>query len=143
MAVTTSMLRTELLSSARASLYSALILQGSYLVAHDLNSYGSVAVSIGTVYSLALQQAVSAGEYALLSAGQRDMWGAVLTTAVHGVAISNAQIRAQVAYVWSATTTTRAALLALDTKFGSRAEALFGEHETVTAQDVEHALGIG
>lgn len=141
MAVTISVLRTELLSSVFASTYSAAIAQGSHnAVADRVNSYASIAVSIGTVFTIDMQQCVSAAEYAVLSAGQRDLWGAVLTAAVNGVAISNATIRAQVAFVWSALTTTRAALLGLDTKLGSRSEVLFGEDTFVNATDVQQAL---
>jgi hypothetical protein len=141
MAVSFSALRTELLSSLFASTYSASILVGDDNgVADRLNSLTSAAVSIGTVFTLAMQQAVSSGEYAVLSAGQRDLWGAILTASVNGVAISNAQIRAQVAVVWSAGTATRASLLGLDARPGSRAEVLFGEGIIVTPTDVQKAL---
>lgn len=141
MAFVLSVLRTELLSSLQASAYSASIAVGDDNgVADQLNVLTSATVSVGTVFTLAMQQSVSSGEYAVLSAGQRDLWGAILTTAVTGVAISNAQIRAQVAAVWSAGTTTRANLLALDTRAGSRAEVLFGEGIVVTPTDVQKAL---
>ena len=141
MAVTISVLRTELLSSVFASTYSAAIAQGSHnAVADRVNSYASAAVSIGTVFAIDMQQAVVASEYAVLSGGQRDLWNAVVTTGVNGVAISNTALRAQIAFVWSAGTTTRSSLLALDTKLGSRCEFLFGNGAVATATDVQQAL---
>jgi hypothetical protein len=141
MAVTISVLRAELLSSVFASTYSAAIADGSHnAVADRVNSYASAVVSVGTVYAIDMQQAVVASEYAVLSGGQRDLWNAVVTTGVNGVAISNTALRAQVAFVWSAGTTTRASLLALDTKRGSRCEFLFGNGVVVTATDVQQAL---
>lgn len=143
MAVTISVLRTELLSSVFASTYSAAIAQGSHnAVADRVNSYASATVSVGVIFAIDMQQAVVASEYAVLSGGQRDLWNAVVTTGVNGVSISNAALRAQVAFVWSAGTTTRASLLALDSKRGSRAELLFGEATVVTATDVQQALQV-
>lgn len=137
MAVVISALKTELLSSVRASVYSAgLLLKSDNAVADLVNAASAGNVSIGTIFAIDLQQAVVASEYAVLSSGQRDLWNAIVTTGVTGVAISNATLRAQVAHVWSAGTTTRASLLALDTRTGSRAEILFGAGIAVTPQDV-------
>lgn len=141
MAVTLSVLRSELLSSAQASLYSAAVATGDdNRLADLLNVRGSATVSIGTIYAVDMQQTVVASEYGVLSSGQRDMWNAIVTTGVNGVSISNAALRAQVAYVWSAGTTTRASLLALDTRTGSRAEVLFGVGAAVTPNDIQKAL---
>ena len=137
MAVILSALRTELLSSVRASLYSAALLNGNdNAVADLLNAASAGTVSIGTIFAIDMQQTVVASEYAVLSGGQRDLWNAVVTTGVNGVAISNAALRAQVAFVWSAGTTTRSNLLALDSRTGTRAEILFGEHAVVSPTEV-------
>lgn len=142
MPVILSALRTELLTDPRSLGYSTAVTQGDHNTLVDLinRSAASHSVSMGTVTSINLQQVVVASEYAVLSGGQRDLWNAVLTAATGGVPISNAAIRAQVAVVWSAGTTTRANLLALDTRTGTRAEVLFGEGMRVTSTDIQKAL---
>ncbi len=142
MPVNLSTLRTELLTDPRGLGYSAGISIGDHNRVSDLlnTSAASHSVSIGTIYALDMQQSVVPGEYAVISAGQRDLWGAIVATSINGIAISNTVIRNQVAFVWSAGTTTRSNLLALDTRSGSRAEVLFGEGTVVFSTEVGKAL---
>ena len=142
MAVTLSLLRTELLTDPRGLGYSTAVTRGDHNTLADLLNRlaASNTVSVGTIFVIDMQQAVVASEYAVLSAGQRDLWGAIVTTAVNGIAISNTVLRNQVAFVWSAGTTTRTSLLALDTRSGSRAEVLFGEHTAVSPTEIGKAL---
>ncbi len=142
MSLTLSGLRTEFLTDPRSLGYSTAVTQGDHnrLVYLINTTAASHSVSMGTVTTIAMQSVVVASEYAVLSNGQRDLWNAVLVAAVNGVPISNTVIRNQVAFVWSAGTTTRANLLALDTRTGTRAEVLFGEGIRVTATDVQKAL---
>lgn len=139
---TVSALRTELLTDPTGIGYSTAVTRADHNTLVDqVNRFAvSYAVSMGTVTSIAMQTAVVPGEYGVLSNGQRDLWNAVLVAAVNGVPISNTVIRTQVAFVWSAGTTTRANLLALDTRSGTRAEVLFGEGVRVTSTDVQKAL---
>ena len=140
--LTLSALRTELLTDPTGIGYSTAVTRADHNTLVDLvnRSAASYVVSIGTVTAINLQSVVVASEYAVLSGGQRDLWNAVLTAATGGVPISNTAIRAQVAVVWSAGTTTRSNLLALDTRTGTRAEVLFGEGVRVTSTDVQKAL---
>ena len=140
--LTLSALRTELLTDPTGIGYSTAVTQGDHntLVTLVNREAASYAVSIGTVAAIDLQSVVVASEYAVISGGQRDLWNAILAAAVNGVPISNTVIRGQVAQVWSAGTTTRTNLLALDTRTGTRAEVLFGEGVRVTATDVQKAL---
>ena len=111
MPIDLSALRTELLSSAQASTYSASIAIGDdNTTAAVVNTVGSGTLTVSFITAAQLQQAVTASEYVALTAVQRDLWDAVLTAAVAGVSISNAAIRLQVAHVWSAGTTTRGTL---------------------------------
>lgn len=87
-----------------------------------------------------LQEQVVATEYLALSVGQQNLWTALIA-AGERVDIRNANIRAQGAAVWGAGTTTRANIVALQSKPASRAEVLFGEGAAVTHTDVAIALG--
>jgi len=140
--VNLSTLRTELLTDPRGLGYSAGISIGDHNRISDLlnTSAASHSVSTGTVYSLGMQQSVVPAEYAILSAAQRDLWGAIVATAIDGIAISNTLIRSQVAFIWALGTVTRTNLLALDTRIGSRAEVLFGEGTVVFSTEVGKAL---
>lgn len=142
MPVNLSALRTEILTDPRGLGYSTGVTRGDHNLISDLlnTRAASHSVSIGTIFSIDMQQAVVAAEYAVISGGQRDLWNAIITTAVNGVQISNTILRTQVAFVWSAATTTRANLLALDTRTGSRAEVLFGEGTFIGAAQVGKSL---
>ena len=142
MSLVLSILNTELLTDPHVLGYSTAITRGDHNTLADLLNRvaASNSVSIGTIYAIDMQQSIVPGEYAVLSGGQRDMWNAIITTAVTGIQISNTILRSQVAFVWSAGTTSRTNLLALDTRIGSRAEVLFGEGTRISPTDVDKAL---
>src|SRR5262245_52060477 len=131
MAINPSALRTELLSSARASLYSAAVTIGDLgQLSILVNSTSSIVatVSVGTVSVLAMQQCVVVSEFTSLTQPQRDLWQSILTAGVPGgVSVSNVTIRQQVVGIWSATTQTRANLITLQTRPCTPVEALSGE----------------
>ena len=94
-----------------------------------------------TVTAADLQGCVVPAEYAALSAVQQNAWSAILVAAAgNGVPVSNANIRAQVTAIWGAATTTRANCAALQSRPGSRAEALWGDGTVVTDLDVRQVL---
>lgn len=145
MPVDLSAVRAELLTGSYASLYSANILLGDYnAVALTLNTPGLTGSSlvIGTATAYGLTQLVVAQEYLTLSLAQRDLWTMLITAgaAGGGVAISNTLIRGQIGAVWSASTTTRANIIAAETRFSSRGENLGGEGAVISVNDIYVAL---
>lgn len=95
-------------------------------------------VSVGLLYSLNLQLCVVASEYSSLSQGTRDMWNAIITTAIQGLMVSQANIRGQISNIWSGTTT-GANISSLYRRRCSRAEYLFGENATVNISEATKA----
>ena len=87
-----------------------------------------------------LQSQVLISEFISLTNVERAAWLAVLTASSDGgVDISNQAIRDQAAAIWTAGTATRANLVAIQTRSGTRAEALFGEGFRVTDKQVDEA----
>lgn len=85
-----------------------------------------------------LMGAVVNTEYLALDTGHQNLWQTLLITAP--VDASNTQTRTTVAAIFSSGTTTRANLVALSTRQGSRAEVLWGAGTVVRAIDVSRAL---
>ena len=143
MAIDSHVLRTELLSSARAALYSASILRGDLgATAALVNDPATInaSISIGVADALTLQQCVVVAEYVALAQAPRDLWNAIVTAAVGGISLSNTLIRAQVAGIWSAGTTTRSNLVSAQTRRCSPVEALSGEGAVADETNVYVAL---
>lgn len=147
MAVGLSALRVELLTDPVSIGYASHVSNGTFSILTSLINSVSAnthtptsAVTVGSVQAQDLQVAVVASEYLALSAGHQTLWNAVLTAATVGIAISNTVLRQQVTTVWSAGTTTRANLAALQTRRCSRAETLFGEGAAVDVTDVGKAV---
>lgn len=148
MAIGLSALRVEVLTDPASIGYASHVSAGNFNAITGLinsipaNSNAALsAITIGTVFSFQLQQAVVASEYINLTAPQRDLWNAALVGAVNGIAISNTVFRGQIAVVWSAGTTTRTNLALLQARRCSRAEALFGEGEGADVNQVGKAVG--
>lgn len=145
MSLDLSAVRTELLTGSYASLYSANVTLGDYnALTATMNTRGLTGSSIDIRLANAntLTQLVVASEFLALTAAQRDLWAMVITAgaALGGVAISNMLIRQQIGAVWSASTTTRANLIAAETRFSSRGETLAGEGAIISVNDVYGAL---
>jgi hypothetical protein len=83
-----------------------------------------------------LQMAVVINEYAALSDIQRMGWQAIISAGSGIIAVSDARVKAQIAAIWGPGTTTRANLILLQTRSGSRAEVLFGSGVRVSHLDV-------
>lgn len=87
-----------------------------------------------------LQSQVVISEYILLTGVQREGWTAILVASSDGgVDVSNQAIRDQAAAIWGPLTSTRQNLIDIQTIPGSRAEALWGQGFSISAQDVEEA----
>ena len=95
-------------------------------------------VGVQIVYAINLQQCVVASEYSSLTQGTRDLWNAVITTAIQGIVVSNTTIRGQISNVWSGSVT-GANVSALYRRRCSRAETLFGEGATVNISEAVKA----
>lgn len=146
MTVVLSALRSELLSDPVGFGYSALLGPNDNGLADLLNSVvanvshaTTSTITVGTVFAVSMQQGVVASEYSSLQQNQRDMWHDIVAIAVPGLAISNTQIRLQMAFVWSAGTTTRGNLSNLQARTCARSETLFGENQFVNATQVYQA----
>ena len=96
-------------------------------------------IDVSVVDGQELSKAVVISEYTVLSAAERDGWTTILAAGNGQVDINDARVVAQIAAIWGAGTATRANLLALKIRDGSRAETVFGVGSSVTAQDVAEA----
>lgn len=142
MPVNVSALRVELLTDPKGLGYSTFVtFRDLNRLVDLLNTRGltSEVVSIGTITSMDLQANVVGSEYVALTAAQRNLWDVVIFTGTGGIAISNTNVRGQITAVWSAATTTRANLVALQNRPASRAEVLFGENTLIQTGEVDQA----
>lgn len=98
------------------------------------------AVTVTTISTGQLQNAVVASEYTALTAGLQNLWQAIILSGGGRIDISQSGIRSQIGAIWGAGTTTRANLLALQLRAGSRAETLGGVGTSVNGADVGTAL---
>ena len=110
-----------------------------FQAAQALNTVGLTEETVNVEFIQAndLHKAVVGVEYILLTAPERDLWAALLT--IEQVPVANANIRGQVLLIWGPLSTTRANLIALQTRPASRAEALWGDGAFVTDRDIEEA----
>lgn len=139
MSIILSALKTEILTDPASLGYAA---QGGDqgAMANLINARtSSQSVTVTNVTNISMQQSVIGTEYADLPATAQRAWGALV--GLDTVPVCNTNIRAQIQAIWSAGTTTRANLVALQTRDGSRAEVLFGEGVRVHHLDIAAALG--
>lgn len=90
-----------------------------------------------------IQSAVVGSEFAALPATSQRLWIAIVSAHDGFINPENPGTRSQIAAIWTAGTTTRANLVALQTRDGSRMEqiSLFGVNSFVRHQDVAAAFG--
>ncbi len=88
-----------------------------------------------------LQGEVVTSEYLSLSIVQRDLWTSLLLSGADGtgIDISDLDAQTQMGAVWVAGTSTRNNLIGLQTRDGTRAEALWGEGFSISKTQVEEA----
>ena len=111
-------LKTELDSDPLARGYASMT---DAQAADSLNAVNRT-VDTETVQGWELWGATVLTEYSALTAAQRDFWNALVGQ--NAISVKSAAVRANVIALWGAGTTTRANLVALQTKTVSRAEEL-------------------
>lgn len=97
----------------------------------------TITIDVDRVSNEGLLAAVVGSEFMALTAEKQRGWLAIM--ALDNVPVRNTNIRGQIAAIWGAATTTRQNLLDLQTKDGSRAEAIWGDGAKVTHLDVAKA----
>ena len=138
MAVSLPVLKTEIQTDPQGYNYTGSNLE----IANALNLVRAAEiVTRKTVSAEELQTSVVIAEYIALTDIERTGWNSILIVAApNGMDVSNAALRNQIAAIWGAGTTTRANLIALQTRTGTRAEVLFGEGTRISDYDVEEVL---
>ncbi len=133
-------LKSELQTDPTTLGYAAAIASGSdNILANLLNAVSqSININRTTVPNSEIFNAIDATDYAGLAAAKKTDLQLVLTPDV--ITITNANVRTILASIFGAGSATRTALLALQTRKGSRAEQLFGSGVFVTADDIAIAL---
>lgn len=96
-------------------------------------------VTVKSISTAALQNAVVASDYTGLTSALQNLWLAIIVAGGGKIDVSLTGIRNQIGTIFGAGTTTRANLLALQTRAGSRAEALFGAGVIITGTDLVQA----
>lgn len=137
MAINYSTLRTELINDLTLR---ALVDAGNHQGAADALNAPKVSISIrrDIVPAYELFEAINATEYAGLTATERQRLQTIL--GMGQVNLKGDNTRASLALMFVAGTATRAAILALIDRQGSRAEQLFGSGTRIGAADIALAL---
>lgn len=116
-------------------------------IATLLNEIGLVTpnetIDIQTIDGQNLSAAVVKSEYTALTAADQRLWTTILSAGSGQIDVSDTGIRTQIGAIWGAVTTTRANLVALQTRVCSRVETLFGLGASVTHSDVAKAVLYG
>lgn len=135
-------LKAELLTDPAAIGYAALLAAGSHNRVADALNLPRVGQSVqrSVVATWEIVEATVPAEWAALTAAERQRYQTL--TALGTINVQGPNVRSQFAAMFGAGTTTRTNLLALQSRQGSRAEALFGEGERVTAEQVALALAL-
>lgn len=145
MAIVTQLLKIEIQSDPNALGYAPLVTAKNWQgIADVLNNPANGAVTSVTFQSAAtLQGAVVASEYIGLSQQQRELWQAIITASGSSVDVNAGGIKSQIGAIYTSSTaaTTRANMIALQTKQASRGEVLFGIGTLVGFYDVYYAAG--
>ena len=133
-------LKSELQTDPTSLGYAAAIASGSdNILANLINAVSqSININRATVTNVEVFNAIDATDYAGLTSAKKSDLQLVLTPDT--VTVNNANVRTILASIFGAGSATRTALLALQTRKGSRAEQLFGAGVFVTESDIAIAL---
>jgi hypothetical protein len=138
MAFDPALLRTELQTDPQAIGYAPHVQAARDQVIADLLNLTRTGAAYqqfrGVVSAYEIINATDPAEWAALTAQEKQRYQTL--TGAGQVDLSNANLRAMFSAMFAANTTTRAALLAIATRTGSRAEVLFGPGVTVTAAQI-------
>jgi hypothetical protein len=136
-------LAAELQADPAALGYAPLIASGADQAIADLLNATRARITLprALVPSWQLVNAIVPSEYAALAQAARDYL--TMLAAAGAVQLGGGPVRDGLAMIFGAGTATRANLMALLDRQGSRTEQLFGDSVTVSALDVARALGRG
>jgi hypothetical protein len=140
---TLAILRTELDADPNALGYAALkvLSNGPEAVAAKINdpaANGGATLFKGFTAIEDVLACVIAAEYTALSAANKALWTDLVVRAPRIIS-GNANMRATIAGIFAAGTTSRANLVAVASRPASRAETLWGEGIRISATDVSLA----
>lgn len=137
MAINYTVLKTEILTVPALM---TMINLGNHQGAADALNLPQAAITIrrGVIEAYELWEAINAGEYAGLTATERQRLQTIL--GMGRVNLKGDNTRAALALMFGAGTATRANILALVDRQGSRAEQLFGLDTRISAADIALAL---
>ena len=134
------MLNTELTTDPLALGYTGKAYGEMASLLNDINP--SYSIDRENIDGQELQMAVVTSEYDNLTDKQRDLWLTILSAGAGIIAVSDGRVKAQIAAIWGAGTTTRDNLVALQTRTASRAEVVFQRAGmSISFQDVAVSLG--
>ena len=133
-------LKNELTIDPAALGYAAMIAAGNHnALATTLNLVrAGIAINRTIVPAYEIINATDAAEWTSATAAEKQRYQTIVGAGQ--VDLSNANVRAMFQAMFGAGTTTRAALMALLTRTGSRGEQLFGAGTVVTHVDILEAL---
>jgi hypothetical protein len=140
MAIDYAALKNELLTDPAGLGYAPLVNSGNDAgIAAALNATRQgIAVNVGVVPAYAVFEAIVPGEWAALSAQEKQRIQTILSMGQVDTTGGNTRAAFQAAFATGSAT--RSALNALLTRPGSRAESLFGGGARVSDGDVARAL---
>lgn len=131
-------LKAEITNDPLTLGYAAHVTAGRDIqVANLLNMLGRTVDRV-TVSAQEIVQAIVPSEYTSLVAVERDRLAFMLLAGQ--LSVKNTNVRAAFLLIFGAGTASRAALGALQTRNGSRAEELFGEGTVITSDQVAQAI---
>lgn len=136
-------LKIELQTDPAGLGYGPHLLTGSYSPVVGLLTAARAGVTVfrGVIPAYEVINATEPAEWTALSAAEKQRYQTL--TGAGEVDVSNANVRAAFSAMFGVGTATRAALIALATRPGSRAEQLWGVGTSVSAEDVARALREG
>lgn len=144
MAVDQAALKAEIQNDPSAVGYSAVLTaaDGDALLANLLNQpRAGTRVNRGVLDSWLLLDAVAPADLLALTGGQMNLFLAIVSTGHFSVNSVNIQAILNGLFPSATAPTTNANLVALRSRLGSRAEALFGAGTIIDSLDVAVALG--
>lgn len=132
-----TILKIELDTDPNGLGYSNITATACAVLLNAVSVFNSIDVSVldGQEFS----KAVIISEYNNLNNVERQGWATILSAGNGQIDISDQRVIDQIAVIWGSGTVTRANLLALKTRDGSRVEAIFRPGVSIDSADVAEA----
>lgn len=140
MAINYAALQTELTTDPNGYGYAPMITSGNDSGLADAVNLvrGSISIDRGVVDSYEIIDATEAADWAALTAGEKQRYQTI--TGAGRVNLQNTRVRSSFQAMFGPATATRANLIAILTRTGSRVEQLFGAGASVHFLDIARAL---